>query len=95
MAVQCTTPVTMNDNGRTPQNGNEVTAITAPVVGSTANAAPIRSPGKAWMYILDWYPKHYSKEERKMLRKLDFFLLSFCSIMCKLWCNGGLAIGRV
>jgi hypothetical protein len=61
----------------------EVTTVTAPVVGSSINAAPVRSPGRAWMYVFEWYPKHYSGEERKMLRKLDFFLLSFCSIMCK------------
>ena len=55
----------------------------SPVPGSTVNEAPVRSPWTAWMYILDWYPSHYSAQERKMLRKLDFFLLSFCSIMCK------------
>lgn len=61
----------------------QVAHVEAPVPGSSANKAPVRSPWTAWMYILDWYPKHYSLEERRMLRKLDFFLLSFCSIMCK------------
>jgi hypothetical protein len=71
----------MSNNARAPES--EVTTVTAPVVGSTVNAAPVRSRWKAWLYVFDWYPSHYSGEERKMLRKLDFFLLSFCSIMCK------------
>jgi hypothetical protein len=52
------------------------------VPGSSANQAPVRSYKTAWMYLFDWYPSHYSTEEKKMLRKLDAFLLTFCSIAC-------------
>lgn len=37
----------------------------------------------AWMYIFDWYPSHYPPEERKLLRKLDACMLTFCSLLCK------------
>ncbi|KAI8935149.1 hypothetical protein NX059_007742 [Plenodomus lindquistii] len=43
--------------------------------------APKRSPWKAWMYLWEWYPKHYPAEERKLLRKMDACLLTFCSLM--------------
>ncbi|KAH7384550.1 major facilitator superfamily domain-containing protein [Pyrenochaeta sp. MPI-SDFR-AT-0127] len=43
--------------------------------------APKRSPWKAWMYLWEWYPKHYPAEERKLLRKMDACLLTFCSFM--------------
>lgn len=45
--------------------------------------APKRSPWKAWMYLWEWYPSHYPAAERKLLRKLDACLLTFCSFMCK------------
>ena len=45
--------------------------------------APKRSPWKAWLYLWEWYPKHYPEEERKLLRKMDACLLTFCSFMCK------------
>lgn len=52
--------------------------------------APKRSPWKAWMYLWEWYPKHYPEEERKLLRKMDACLLTFCSFMCKLpYCHFG------
>ncbi|KAI5844515.1 vitamin H transporter [Morchella snyderi] len=35
----------------------------------------------AWMYIFDWYPSHYPPEERKLLRKLDACMLTFCSLL--------------
>ena len=41
---------------------------------------PTRSWALAWMYIFDWYPSHYSKEEKKLLRKLDCILLSVCCL---------------
>lgn len=52
------------------------------VPGSSANEAPVHSWKSAWLYMFNWYPSHYSAEEKKMLRKLDFFLLTFTSIMC-------------
>jgi hypothetical protein len=45
--------------------------------------APKRSPWKAWMYLWEWYPAHYPAEEKKLLRKMDACLLTFCSLMCK------------
>lgn len=57
--------------------------LEGPVPGSTVNEAPIRSYKTAWIYIFDWYPSHYSALEKKMLRKLDIFLLSFTSLACK------------
>ena len=44
--------------------------------------APKRSPWKAWMYLWEWYPSHYEKEERRLLQKMDACLLTFCSFMC-------------
>ena len=42
-----------------------------------------RSLWTAWMYMFDWYPSHYPVEERRFLRKLDAFLLTFTSLACK------------
>ncbi|KAH7031493.1 vitamin H transporter [Microdochium trichocladiopsis] len=42
--------------------------------------APKRSLWVAWMYIFDWYPSHYPDDERRFLRKLDAYLLTFTSI---------------
>lgn len=49
---------------------------------SSSIAPPNRSIWKAWMYMFDWYPSHYSKEERRTLLKLDCFLMPFCCLMC-------------
>jgi hypothetical protein len=46
--------------------------------------APKHSPWKAWLYLFQWYPQHYPAEERKLLRKMDACLLTFCSFMCEL-----------
>jgi hypothetical protein len=61
----------------------------APIEGGAGNTtaiaphdAPKRSPWKAWMYLWEWYPKHYPEEERQLLRKMDACLLTFCSFMC-------------
>lgn len=42
--------------------------------------APKRNVWIAWIYMFNWYPSHYSKEERKFLRKLDAFMLTFTSL---------------
>lgn len=42
--------------------------------------APKRSMWIAWIYLFNWYPSHYPKEERRFLRKLDAFMLTFTSI---------------
>ncbi|KAL0938069.1 Pantothenate transporter liz1-like protein 7 [Colletotrichum truncatum] len=50
------------------------------VVVSSATQKPNRSFWVAWMYIFDWYPSHYSKEEKKLVRKLDSVLLTLCCL---------------
>lgn len=45
------------------------------VVVSSATKPPQRSLWVAWLYIFDWYPKHYSKEERALVKKLDRIIL--------------------
>ncbi|KAH6666522.1 major facilitator superfamily domain-containing protein [Plectosphaerella plurivora] len=45
------------------------------VVVSSATKPPTRSLWIAWLYIFDWYPNHYSKEEKKLLKKLDRIIL--------------------
>ncbi|KAF2874279.1 major facilitator superfamily domain-containing protein [Massariosphaeria phaeospora] len=57
------------------------TTITAAADTIAPAGAPKRSPWKAWMYLWEWYPAHYPEEERKLLRKLDACLLTFCSFM--------------
>ena len=41
-------------------------------VPSSATRPPERSLWLAWLYIFDWYPSHYSAEEKKLLRKQDY-----------------------
>ncbi|KAL1595295.1 hypothetical protein SLS60_009985 [Paraconiothyrium brasiliense] len=50
------------------------------IVVSSSTEKPTRSFLLAWMYIFDWYPSHYSKEEKKLLRKLDCILLTMCCL---------------
>jgi hypothetical protein len=45
------------------------------VVVTTATAAPKRNLWLAWIYIFDWYPSHYSKEEISLLKKQDRIIL--------------------
>ncbi|KAI8160649.1 Pantothenate transporter liz1 [Colletotrichum sp. SAR 10_70] len=40
-----------------------------PVVSSSTAKPQTRSLWVAWLYIFDWYPSHYSKEEKRLLRK--------------------------
>ncbi|KAH9859603.1 hypothetical protein IAQ61_011384 [Plenodomus lingam] len=63
------------DRGAVAPTGEFDTNVIAPA------EAPKRSPWKAWLYLWEWYPKHYPAEERKLLRKMDAFLLTFCSLM--------------
>ncbi|PIG83917.1 vitamin H transporter [Aspergillus arachidicola] len=55
-----------------------------PVVSSTTNRPAAPSLWKAWQYMFDWYPSHYSKEERRLLRKLDCFIMPLCCLMCNI-----------
>ncbi|GKT92234.1 vitamin H transporter [Colletotrichum tofieldiae] len=48
--------------------------------GEAENEPRKRSLWIAWLYMFDWYPSHLSKEESRFLRKLDAFLLTFCSV---------------
>ncbi|KAJ8109657.1 hypothetical protein OPT61_g7306 [Boeremia exigua] len=50
------------------------------VVVSSATEKPSRSLWVAWLYIFDWYPSHYSPEEKKLVRKLDCILLTLCCL---------------
>ncbi|KAF2018812.1 MFS general substrate transporter [Aaosphaeria arxii CBS 175.79] len=62
-------------------NENAAAAATGGANTIAPAEAPKRSPWKAWMYLWEWYPKHYPEEERKLLRKMDACLLTFCSFM--------------
>jgi hypothetical protein len=71
MATTTTTPRPRDTNGEFD------THVIAPA------DAPKRSPWKAWLYLLEWYPSDYPAEEKKLLRKMDACLLTFCSLMCE------------
>lgn len=45
------------------------------VVVSSAAKPEANSVWLAWLYIFNWYPSHYSKEEKRLLRKLDRTIL--------------------
>jgi hypothetical protein len=92
VAATATVPLTVTGDTTVPTSGNASTTATGTGNavtndGWTGNViapadAPKRSPWKAWMYLWEWYPKHYPEEERQLLRKLDACLLTFCSFMC-------------
>lgn len=50
---------------------------------SSANKTKHRSLWIAWLYLFEWYPSHYSKEEKRLLRKLDSVILPVCCFACK------------
>ena len=86
-----TAPVTSPANPQdepTPVQHEHV-PVTAPAVAATSvieevgeveNAKKTKSLWVAWAYMFNWYPSHYPLEERKFLRKLDCFLLTFTSL---------------
>lgn len=45
------------------------------VVISSATKPPKRDLRVAWLYIFDWYPSHYSAEEKALLKKQDRIIL--------------------
>ncbi len=55
-----------------------------PAAPSSANKPKPRSLWVAWLYLFDWYPSHYSKQEKKLLFKLDCVLLPLCCLACTL-----------
>ncbi|KAI0860068.1 major facilitator superfamily domain-containing protein [Xylaria cubensis] len=50
-------------------------------IPSSSTKAPKKSLWWAWLYIFDWYPSHYSDEERRLLRKQDSIILPLCCLM--------------
>ena len=50
-------------------------------VTSSMTARPNRSLWLAWLYMFDWYPAHYSEEERRLLRKQDWIIMPLCCFM--------------
>ena len=54
-----------------------------PIIVSSSTQKPARSLFLAWLYIFDWYPSHYSKEEKRLLRKQDSIILTLCCLMCE------------
>jgi hypothetical protein len=54
-----------------------------PIIVSSSTQKPTRSLWLAWLYIFDWYPSHYSAEEKRLLRKQDSIILTLCCLMCK------------
>lgn len=50
-------------------------------IPSSSTKPPKKSLWWAWLYIFDWYPSHYSEEERRLLRKQDCIILPLCCLM--------------
>jgi hypothetical protein len=63
--------------------GQHEQADEEPIVVSSSTEKPTRRLALAWLYIFDWYPSHYSKEEKRLLRKQDSILLTLCCLMCE------------
>ncbi|KAK4118832.1 MFS general substrate transporter [Parathielavia appendiculata] len=59
----------------------EQTVDDEPIVVSSSTEKPTRSLWLAWLYIFDWYPSHYSTEEKRLLRKQDSVILTLCCLM--------------
>jgi hypothetical protein len=45
------------------------------VVISSATKPPAKDLRLAWLYIFDWYPSHYSEEEKALVKKQDRIIL--------------------
>jgi hypothetical protein len=45
------------------------------VIVSSATTPPVRDLRLAWLYIFDWYPSHYSQEEKALVKKQDRIIL--------------------
>lgn len=65
------------EQGRAPLDGDSPAepVVKNGVVVSSATKPPTKSFWLAWLYIFDWYPSHYSKEEKRLVRKLDRIIL--------------------
>ncbi|KAH7259818.1 hypothetical protein NW759_002729 [Fusarium solani] len=51
------------------------------VVVSSATKPPKRDLRLAWLYIFDWYPSHYSKEEIALVKKQDRIILPLICLL--------------
>ncbi|KAM0275865.1 hypothetical protein ACHAQH_007337 [Verticillium albo-atrum] len=63
---------------RSPNASNDTESIP---VSSSTNKPQAKSLWVAWAYMFDWYPSHYSKEEKRLLRKQDCIILPLCCLM--------------
>ena len=70
ITIQTTAVQTIEDVPVSP-----VQVIKNGVVVSSATKPPARDLRLAWLYIFDWYPSHYSEEERALLKKQDRIIL--------------------
>jgi len=76
--------VDVQNNLATSENSNTSDSEKDPGAPSSANKPKPRSLWVAWLYLFDWYPSHYSKQERKLIFKLDCVLLPLCCLACTL-----------
>lgn len=51
------------------------------VVVSSASKPPKRDFRLAWLYVFDWYPSHYSKQEIALLKKQDRIILPLMYVL--------------
>lgn len=51
------------------------------VVVSSATKPPKRDFRLAWLYVFDWYPSHYSKEEIALIKKQDRIILPWMYVI--------------
>ncbi|KAM0328881.1 hypothetical protein ACHAQA_005297 [Verticillium albo-atrum] len=58
-----------------PREGSPEHDAKGDVVVSSSTKPPKRDLRIAWLYIFDWYPSHYSNEEKRLLKKLDRIIL--------------------
>ncbi|CEI67995.1 unnamed protein product [Fusarium venenatum] len=76
-------PETRRDIAGNPEENPEP-MVKNGVVVSSATKPEAKSVWLAWLYIFNWYPSHYSKEEKRLLRKLDRTILPLICSMCKI-----------
>lgn len=78
--IQAATNPTSETKEHSRNNENELgvgeeQVIKNGVVVSSATKPPKKDLRLAWLYIFDWYPKHYSKEEKALVKKQDRIIL--------------------
>lgn len=69
--------------GSSAENGDPAQQPNEALNSESSRRPQIRSPKYAWLYIFDWYPSHYSTEEKRLLKKQDYIILPLCCLMCK------------